>query len=370
MIDAPFMSWQPINARDLPARGWIYGTTYIRKFASLTVSPGGVGKSSLVLVESIAMATGRALLGIKPRGAFRVVYYNAEDPIEEIQRRVLAICQHHGIPQRDLVGRLFIASGRDHDLLLQGSDGAVCGEVFEMIEGYAKQHDIDVFVFDPLVNMTEAQETNETFARLGKKLSLAADRLDCSIHLVHHTRKLNGRDPEIEDSRGGIALIGSVRSGRTLSHMTPEEAVAAGLETHVDHFKVAAVGKANLARSALADQWFRRVSIRLDNGDNVGSVEAWKWPDAMAMVTPTDIRTVQARVAASDTPPREDVRAKHWVGNIVADVMGLDLGVASEKEQVKSITKRLIKEKYLAVDTVRDTEKSRDVSFVFVGEKA
>ena len=32
-----------------------------------TVAPGGAGKSSLTIVEALAMATGRDLLGVKPR---------------------------------------------------------------------------------------------------------------------------------------------------------------------------------------------------------------------------------------------------------------------------------------------------------------
>ena len=41
-----------------PRRRWLYGHHLIRKFISSTVSPGGVGKTSLILVEAIAMCTG------------------------------------------------------------------------------------------------------------------------------------------------------------------------------------------------------------------------------------------------------------------------------------------------------------------------
>ena len=367
MESAPFTSWAPIDARDLPARGWLYGNHYVRKFASVTVSPGGVGKSTLVLAEAIAMATGRSILGIKPRCACRVVYFNAEDPIEEIQRRVLAICWHHKIDQSDLVGRLFVASGRDHELILQGSDGAVSEEVFALIEGYARAHDIDVFVFDPLANMVEGPETNEAFARLGKRLSRTADNLNCAIELVHHTRKLNGNVADIEDSRGGIALIGSVRSGRTLIPMLPEEAIRAGLDSHVDHFRIAARGKSNLSRNATLSKWFRRVGIRLDNGDNVASIEAWDWPDALEGVTGSDILKVQDRVSASEPPPRADSRAKDWIGRIVAEEIGLDLEKASDKARAKAIMDLWVGEKYLAVETVRDKVKGRDVRIVVRG---
>ena len=36
------------------------------------------------------MATGKALLGVKPEGLFRVRIWNGEDPIEEMERRIAA----------------------------------------------------------------------------------------------------------------------------------------------------------------------------------------------------------------------------------------------------------------------------------------
>jgi AAA domain len=47
--------WQ--DPATLPMRRWLYGKHYIRKFLSATMAAGGLGKSSLVLVEAIAMAT-------------------------------------------------------------------------------------------------------------------------------------------------------------------------------------------------------------------------------------------------------------------------------------------------------------------------
>ncbi len=96
------------------------------------------------------MATGRPILGVRPSGLCKVVYFNAEDPFDEIQRRVLAICQHHDIPQQELVGQLFVASGRDQELILsKGDDGAIIESVFGLMERYAEAESIDLFAFDP-----------------------------------------------------------------------------------------------------------------------------------------------------------------------------------------------------------------------------
>ncbi|WP_254443799.1 AAA family ATPase [Ruegeria sp. HKCCA4008] len=51
--------WRDPSA--IPPRPWLYGQHLIRKQVSVTVAPGGVGKSSLTICEGLAMASGRDL---------------------------------------------------------------------------------------------------------------------------------------------------------------------------------------------------------------------------------------------------------------------------------------------------------------------
>jgi hypothetical protein len=64
-------------------RDWLYGFLLIRKFVTATVSPGAVGKSSLLTAEVLAMVSRKALLGILPKKQLRVWLWNLEDPQEE-----------------------------------------------------------------------------------------------------------------------------------------------------------------------------------------------------------------------------------------------------------------------------------------------
>jgi len=69
----------------------LYRPYYIRQFVSLTVSTGGVGKSSQLIVEALAMVSGKELLNTSTDGELlRVWYWNGEDPTEELQRRFAA----------------------------------------------------------------------------------------------------------------------------------------------------------------------------------------------------------------------------------------------------------------------------------------
>jgi hypothetical protein len=82
-VPAPF---EPRDPSTFPRR---YGRHYARKFVSMTVAPGDVGKTTLTLTEAVAMAANMPLLGVRFRQAYRVWYWNGEDPREEIDRRVL-----------------------------------------------------------------------------------------------------------------------------------------------------------------------------------------------------------------------------------------------------------------------------------------
>jgi phage/plasmid primase-like uncharacterized protein len=363
-----FQSWQVIDFALLPPRRWLYGTHYIRKFCSLTVAPGGLGKSTLALIEAIAMATGRNLLGINPVQRLKWVYFNAEDPLDEIMARVGAVLQHFNIPQEELVGHLFIASGREQEILLAtGEQGDLIEVAFQMIAGFARYHGVDGITLDPLANMHDAPESNELMRKLGKRLSRLADELGIAIELIHHTRKLNGNEATVEDSRGGSALIGAVRVARVINPMTPEEANRFGLDTHIDHFRIEAAGKNNLARPSDKADWYERRGIRIENGDFVAIVSKWTPPDPFEGITPAHARAVQEAIAALDTPAAANSQATGWVGHVIAPVVGLDLADDRQKARVKALIRSWLQTGVLIESKHHDTRKGREVPVIVVG---
>ena len=102
LILRPF---EPFDPAELPTREFLFGKHYQRRTVSGTVAPGGTGKSSLVMVESISMATGRDILGVgAPKERARVWYHNGEDNTLELKRRLAAICQFYNIPMEELRG--------------------------------------------------------------------------------------------------------------------------------------------------------------------------------------------------------------------------------------------------------------------------
>ncbi|MGO9720277.1 MAG: AAA family ATPase, partial [Methylocella sp.] len=144
------------DPRTIPPRQWLHANHYIRGFVSATIAPGGLGKSSLQLVEAIGMAAGRDLLrGTQAKMALKVWYWNLEDPREEIDRRIAAILIHYKIHPDEIKDRLFVNSGRNEPLVIaerQRDNVTICLPVVEALKIEILRLGIDVLVIDPFVS--------------------------------------------------------------------------------------------------------------------------------------------------------------------------------------------------------------------------
>ena len=277
------------------------------------------------------MASGRDLLGVTPVRALRVWYWNGEDPAEEIQRRVEAVCLHFDIDPKEIEGRLFIDSGREQEIIIatQTKAGALIASPVEaalkkaLIEGQ-----FDVLTLDPFVATHRVSENdNMAIDAVAKTYGRVAGNANCAIKLVHHVRKTGGAEITAEDGRGASALVAAARSVRVLNPMSKEEGESSGVGDERRYFFRADFGKANLAPPSTKATWYKLVSLPLGNGspgaliddqDYVGVATSWEWPNALDGVTVSDLRRVQDAVAGGRW--RESPQAKDWAGHAVAGV--------------------------------------------------
>jgi RecA-family ATPase len=186
------VSFSAFNPATLPAREWMYGKHYQRGVVSLTVGTGGRGKTSLVLVEVIAMALCEALLGEQPTARFRAWVHCGEDDMNELLRRVAAICQRYKLTMKDLEGWLFLTSANEFPLRVAEGynelkiDNALISHITAEIE----QNAIDLAVFDPFVTLHGSSENDAgKMSRVIDIFKKIASQTECAIELVHHTRK-------------------------------------------------------------------------------------------------------------------------------------------------------------------------------------
>jgi len=361
-ISATPFDW--IAPQDIPVRRWIYGGHYIRKFISTTVAPGGVGKTALSVVEAMAIVTDRALLGKRPSERTNVWLWNGEDPIDELQRRVMAAAIHYRLHPDDLKG-LFIDSGRTTEIVIasQTREGTVIAEpvVDELIKTIRKNQ-IGLLVIDPFVSSHRVTENdNNAIDAVAKTWARIADATNCAIELVHHVRKTGGFEITVEDGRGAVALLGAVRSARVLNPMGKEEAEKFGVENHRLCFR-ASNGKANLVPPPESADWYSLVSIDLGNatpdypGDHVGVVTTWTAQNPLDSIDTCHLSEICRELSLK--PGRKDPQASDWVGHMIGRVTGIDSRSKQGAAQIKSLLRFWEASGALRIEKIKDENRT------------
>lgn len=361
----PFTWTDPAS---IPPRQWVYGHHLIRKQISVTVAPGGAGKSSNAITEALAMVTGCNLLGDHVPKPVTVWYYNLEDEGDEQARRFAGAMQHNNIKPDDIDGRVYLDTGREQPLCtaIQTRDGAkIQKPVMDALAAEIEARGIDVLIVDPFVSSHQVNENdNGAIDLVTKEWARLADRCNCAIELIHHTRKTNGEEATTESGRGASAMMATARSGRVLNKMTEAERAKAGVEDDPATYFAVTRDKANLAPIGKR-VWRRIASVQLANGDGVGVVEAWQWPDAFDGMTVDHLKRVQQAIEGKKLPHWP--LAADWIGYSIAEILGLDTDNEADKETVKACLKAWIKSGALKVETTVNSSRNR-VKIVEVGE--
>ncbi len=368
IVAAPFVWHDP---KTLPRRNWLYGNHYIGQFVTATIAPGGMGKSSLAATEAVAMATGRNLIGHAPSRKLNVWIFNGEDPSEELQRRITAIMLKYKIAPNEVEGRLFVTSGRDSELIIAQTERSGTTLMLPIVDKLVAQivaNKIDVLIVDPFISTHRVSENdNNAIDMVVKAYAKIAHQTGCSIELVHHARKTNGNETSVDDGRGASALIAATRSARTLNKMTKEEAKKAGIEAEdaSDYVRINN-GKANLTRASSKNWWFKLASEMLENGDSVGVVENWRWPETNTEFDEDMIANVIDVV--SNGVYRQSKQSPEWVGHAIGRFFSCEktTTLAAHKAAMVKIVDKLLEEGWLKIVEKPDEQRHKR-TFIEVG---
>lgn len=338
----------------------LYAGHYVRQFLSTTIAPSKVGKTSLIICEALAMATGKPLLGVAPAGPLRVWMWNGEDPLEELQRRIVACMRLYGLTEEDVGDRLFVDTGRKMPIVLatQTKSGAIIAEPVERaMIGTIMKNRIDVVQIDPFISSHRVSENdNNAIDLVAKRWSSIADVTNCAIEIPHHSRKLNGDEVSVEDGRGASALISAVRCSRALARMTKDEADKLGLtEVARRLFRFTEVSS-NLSIPAPESQdWMELTSINLNNGvgeddldkftkgDSIGAVRMFDAPDtrrkAMVAAVGADnaSREEETLDAIRTAEWRLDKQTSDWIGIPISQVLGIDRMTKEGRGKIRNL---------------------------------
>lgn len=323
----------------IPVRDWIYGKHLIRRHVSATIASGAVGKTSLKIVEALALATGRPLLGVNVPKRSKVWLFNLEDDLIELRRRVSAAMIHYGIKSEDIGDRLMIDGEKSLLITTTTREGTkIRTPVVEAIVEAIEALEIDVLIVDPFISSHDAAESDSRAMDLVMKSGWVrvAREGDCAVELCHHTTKSDAASGAATamSGRGSGAVVFACRSVVVLNPMSPEDAKKAGLESPAGYFS-AIDDKENLTPQTRLRQWYKTVGVSLGNGggkgnlsefrsDNIGVVTHWQWPTNASFTEEVTGQQLQAILNLLKLGEhRKDAQAKAWAGFIVGDVLGL-----------------------------------------------
>jgi hypothetical protein len=358
----------------LPTRQWLLGHWLLRGEVTAIIAPGGTGKSTISGTMALCLASGRPLLGKPlPRGQQAVWIFNLEDGADELERQMAAACAFHDIGPEDCGDRLHLDSGLVQPLCtaIEDREGfALAEEVFVQLAATIRDRQIATVVVDPFVSSHAVQEnSNGAIDAITKRWKRLAQETGCAVVLVHHTKKLGGREVTAEDGRGAVALRDAARVVLPLNAMSQAEAEELGITDPTLRGSLVRIDEGKVSRApAGSATWIKLESQSLDNGgglevsDFVGVATLWEKPDVFHGLTAWHLYAVQQELSASDW--RESVQAKDWVGHLVAKVASLS--VETHKGRIKAIVRAWRKSGALGVE--RRTVSGRDVPFVIVGK--
>lgn len=316
--------------KDIPVRPWLARQRLIKGKLSSLVAPGSIGKSLLTLQWACAVALGpdhekSNFCGLEVVEQCNVLVVNNEDEHDELDRRLAAVVSHFGLPWETLRHRIHLYSGQnDPTFLIATRTGKGQLSETEFVAdaiAYMKEHNIGLFIADPLVDTHEAEENSNTemakVMRVWKRIALEANAAGL---LVHHSRKTqssssDGHAGNADAGRGAGATVNAARLNFTFFNMSEKDAEALGVAAEVKHRYVRLDdSKINYGLASPQAEWFYRCSVLLPNGESLGVLE----PVKLTPVSANDGATIAA-VLAPFVLAGGPVRLKTAVNHLCAD---------------------------------------------------
>jgi RecA-family ATPase len=212
-------------SQPLEERSFVVDQLVPTREVTLLYGDGGTGKSLLVLQLAVAMQTRENLnwLGLPVAGG-RVLVYTAEEEPAELHRRLVAICEQHGVPLEELTDIIIISlAGEDATLAVPDQrQQLVAHPRFAMLETEIADLEPALVVIDTAADTYGGNENDRRqvgqFVRLLRGLAL---RHDTSIVLCAQP-SLSGLNSGSGTS-GSTAWNNSARSRLYLERVLTED---------------------------------------------------------------------------------------------------------------------------------------------------
>ena len=264
-------------------RDWIMHRLLLRQALTALVATGSAGKTTFLLTIAALGAVGRALhekmLCPKP---FRSVIYDAEEPREELSRRLAAICAVLKLDWHAVSPQIMLLGMDDVDFsLASGSPGQWTQNtaLVDQLVAVASAPDVALVGIGPLNKLSPLDVSDNTaMAWLMKLMGQIAIRADVAMMFTHHTSKdadkRGDADVSAASALGAQSIISSVRIAYTMAPLSEEDTLDNRISPEdAGRYVRLNDSKMNLTLKGVAPVILHRAEHRLLSGDMIGALE-------------------------------------------------------------------------------------------------
>lgn len=320
---------------DIPKRPWIVPGYIMRGSVTVLAGAGSAGKSSLVKGWMIAAAFGLTYGRFRIPVPLKVLSYNTEDDLDEERRRISATCRQFDRSPTEIPETMqIIGPDQIGTLITRDPVSGYCVPTRAMveIEAILEEFRPDILILDPLVELHNAEENDNTGLRaVVAYFRSLAQRFQMGVVILHHTRKGATTPGDPDAVRGASAVVGAARVVFTVCPMSEEEAGKCGVDIRQRRLYFRLDGAKQNYAPLDAAEWFKRVPHMLDNEEEVAAAEPWVPPSPWDGMTWGVIEQIMAAIEAGPSNGEFYAAAKQskrWVGKLIADLAARSEGQA------------------------------------------
>jgi hypothetical protein len=287
-------------------RPWLLGTYFCRGFVSSLFAAGGIGKTTVRLLQYISMALGRSLCGQHVFQRCRVLLLTLEDNDAELQRRIAAVLLHYRIDRGELRGWLFCKAVRRQKLAMMEGRERQAGPLEKTLRAAIERRKPDLVSLDPFVKTHSLVENDSgDMDFVADVMVTLAIEYNIAVDSPHHVHKGTITPGDADSGRGASGIRDAARLAYTLCVMSEDEAKNFSISPD-DRFSYVRMdsAKVNIAVNKRAE-WFHLVGVRLGNaagvylnGDTVQVAEPWQPPETWAGLATKVLNAILDDIAA------------------------------------------------------------------------
>jgi AAA domain len=290
-----------------PPREWLLGNQFCRKFVSGLTAPGATGKSATRLVQYMALAIGRDIVGQHVFKRTRVLVISMEDDRDELRRRIRAACLHHDIEPGELRGWFYCWTPKGIKLATMKDGAMQKGHLETLIRAKIKSRGFGLVALDPFIKVHALGENdNGAMDYVCELLTKIAIDLNVAVDIPQHTKKGQQTAGDADAGRGASSTRDAGRLFYTLTRMTEDEAKQFGIAAEQRALYVRLdSSKVNIAPPSDKATWFKLVGVQLGNatadypaGDEVQTVERWHPPETWEGVSAAQLNAALTDIDA------------------------------------------------------------------------